>query len=45
VRRLAALLRLLPERDPHARIYAMADALAANRGRGLAPRRRFSLLG
>ncbi len=27
---LAALLRLLPERDPHARIYEMADALAAH---------------
>lgn len=27
---LAALLRLLPERDPHGRIYEMADALAAH---------------
>lgn len=27
---LAALLRLLPERDPHAQIYRMADALAAH---------------
>lgn len=27
---LAALLRLLPERDPHEQIYRMADALAAH---------------
>ena len=27
---LAALLRLLPERDPHPKLYAMADALAAH---------------
>ena len=27
---LSALLRLLPERDPHTRLYAMADALAAH---------------